>query len=97
MAELKMNYEKVGEMVRILHDVADSVDNDIRTEAQSIIALIDNGALIGETGQAMQASVQHLIRILDELILAFKDSAAELVTEIADVQEAEQRSAGLFS
>jgi uncharacterized protein YukE len=96
MADLKMVYEEAEEMIQRLFSAAQQLEETI-TEVQSIADVVDNGALQGQTGDALANQLrQTLCNSIQALSDRIMDAARYIRTEKEDMQEAERQSSGLF-
>lgn len=96
MADLKMVYEEAEEMIQRLFAAAQQLDETL-TEMQSIADLVDNGALQGQTGDAIAEGLRNTLgNNIQQLSDRIMEAARYVRTEKEDMQEAERQSSGLF-
>lgn len=92
----KMVYAEAEKMVEILHTGAEQLQETIEA-MQSIADKLDNGALLGEAGDAFATALRSgLNPAIDRLAEKLKERSDYVQTEIYDMQEAERRSQQLF-
>ncbi len=93
---LKMDYPQAEEMIQIMMQAANQLE-DISAEMQSIAQVLENGALLGDAGDAFSMALRsRLVPAIGRLRDGIAEGADYVRTEKEDMEEAERRSAGLF-
>jgi uncharacterized protein YukE len=92
----KMDYEEAEQMIKILNEACKQL-NDTIGEVESIAGVLEEGALLGEAGDAFANGIRkQLVGAINRLINGFEDGAKYVALEKADMMAAEQKSAKLF-
>ena len=96
MAEVKMVYESVDEMINELGRCADELNNVISV-LTGVGDRIDGGALLGDSGDALSGGLRGtLIPSIRRLIDAIDEQKSYVTIEYNDMKEAEEQSAANF-
>jgi len=96
MSETRMVYEEAEEMVMLLHTGAEQL-MDTMEAMQRIAEQLDNGALLGDGGEAFSSALrQRLAPAIQRLAEKLKERSDYVQTEVYDMKQAEQASRNLF-
>lgn len=93
---LKMVYAEADQMIALLKQTSELLQDTI-SEAESIAAELENGALVGDAGQRMSDGLRSQFKsAAQRLADAFSDGARYVTMERDQMMEAEQNSAKFF-
>lgn len=95
--QTKMIYPEAEKMVEILHTGAEQLQ-DIMDAVKQCAERVDNGALLGEAGDALSTSLRSTFTsAIDKLASKVKDQSDYVQTEIYDMRQAERKASDLFN
>lgn len=94
--EMKMVYESVEAMVKTFDQSVEQLQ-DTMQEMQSIAGVLEDGALLGDGGQAMVESIRNTFaRSLTKLTEKFEELSGDVQSAMESMQAADEESAGMF-
>jgi len=94
--EIKLVYETAEDMIRGFDQGVEQLENTLQ-EMQSIANTLEDGALLGQGGQAFSEAIRgKLSPAIGRLTDKFKELSGDVQQAIQFMQEADQTSAGKF-
>jgi WXG100 family type VII secretion target len=94
--EIKLVYASAEDMIKTFDQGVEQLQ-DTMQEMQSIAGVLEDGALLGDGGQAMVESIRNTFaRSLTKLTEKFEELSGDVQAAMEAMQEADSESAGMF-
>jgi WXG100 family type VII secretion target len=94
--EMKMVYESVEAMVKTFDQSVEQLQ-DTMQEMQSIAGVLEDGALLGDGGQAFVEAIRNTFaRSMTKLTEKMEELSGDCQAAIEEFQAADSESAGMF-
>jgi WXG100 family type VII secretion target len=94
--EIKLVYASAEDMIKTFDQGVEQLQ-DTMQEMQSIAGVLEDGALLGDGGQAFVEAIRNTFaRSLTKLTEKFEELSGDVAAAMEAMQEADSESAGMF-